>query len=230
MPAGDADLSALLEAASRSPQGLAALSPALCAAELALDGLTISLFNGSGLELIWYDAADTTGVGLEDLQYTLGEGPTCDAARAGRSVIVPDLRATPEDRWPALLPAARDLPLRAVFALPIHLGVIRLGALTGHRGAPGSLTRAQMTQALALAETATLILLTPGGVDDIGHDIPLHRALIHQAAGALTFRLGIPVDEAVARLRAYAFTHDRAILDVAYAVVHQRFLLEDTPP
>ncbi|MEV0445897.1 GAF and ANTAR domain-containing protein [Streptomyces spectabilis] len=224
------DLAALLAAASKSTEGLAALPPARCATALGLDGLAISLLNQSGLELVWYDPADTAGIALEDLQYTLGEGPTCDAARTGQPVTVPDLHTTREDRWPALLPAARKHPARAVFALPLQLGVIRLGALTGRRATPGPLTCDQMTDALALAEAATLILLTPSGVHDITSDtpLPLHRALIHQAAGALTFRLGIPIDEALARIRAYAFTHDHPIHDVAHDVIHHHSHLDNT--
>ncbi|MFD0415927.1 GAF and ANTAR domain-containing protein [Streptomyces sp. NPDC127108] len=229
MPAPD--LTTLLTAATGASQGLAALPPASCAAALGLDGLTISLLNKAGLELIWHDPADTAGIAFEDLQYTLGEGPTGDAARTGELVIVPDLRALPEDRWPALLPAARRLPLRAVFALPLHLGAIRLGALTGHRAAPGRPTRRHMSDALALAEAATLILLTPEGTRDISSDnpLPLHRALIHQAAGAITVRLGIPIDQALARLRAYAFTHDRPLLAVAHDVVHHESHLDNSP-
>ncbi|NRQ30908.1 GAF and ANTAR domain-containing protein [Nonomuraea sp. NN258] len=208
---------------------MAALAPAKCAAALALDGLTISLSNHSGLELVWSDPADATGTTVEDLQYTLGEGPSLDAARTGQSVVLPDLHTTPDERWPVFLPAVRDHPVRAIFALPLHLGVIRLGALTGRRSSPGPLTRAQMTDALALAEAATLILLTPDGVRDIGSDnpLPLHRALIHQAAGALSYRLDVPVDEALARLRAYAYTNDRPILDVAHDVIHHHLHLDN---
>ncbi|MBB5085122.1 GAF and ANTAR domain-containing protein [Nonomuraea endophytica] len=221
------DLAALLAAASQSAQGLGALPPARCAAALALDGLTISLINHSGLELVWSDPADTPGIALDDLQYTLGEGPTLDAAHTGRPTIVPDLHAMPETRWPALLPALHDHPVRAVFALPLHLGVIRLGVLTGRRGTPGPLHRAQMTDALALAEAATVILLTPDGVHDIGSNdpLPLHRALIHQATGALSYRLGVSLTDALARLRAYAYTNDRPILDVAHDVIHHRLHL-----
>ncbi|MEV0261157.1 GAF and ANTAR domain-containing protein [Streptomyces sp. NPDC050617] len=232
MPAAAPDLAALLATATEAGQGLAALPPAACAHALGLDGLAISLFNRAGLELVWYDPADTAGMAFEDLQYTLGEGPTCDAARTGEPVIVPDLHALPDHRWPALLPAARDQSVRAVYALPLHLGVIRLGALTGHRGTPARPTRGQMADALALAEAATLIVLTPQGADGLSrhNPQPLHRALIHQAAGALTFRLHIPIDQALTRLRAYAFTYDRPLLDVAHDVVHHRSRLDQPPP
>lgn len=231
MPADAPDIPALLAAALRAGQGLTALSPALCASALGLDSLTLCLLSRSGLELLWYDPADTAAIAFEDLQYTLGEGPTPDAARTGEPVLVPDLHTVPENRWPALLPATcHELP-RAVHAVPLTLGAIRLGALTGHRTTPGSLTGPQMSHLLALAEGATMILTTPEGIHDLRSDqpLPLHRAVVHQATGALTVRLGIPADQALTRLRAHAFTHNRPLHEVAHDVVHQQADL-DTPP
>ncbi|KOG87688.1 hypothetical protein ADK38_24045, partial [Streptomyces varsoviensis] len=100
MPADAPDIPALLAAATRAGHGLSALSPASCALALGFDGLTLGLLNASGLELVWYDPADTAGTAFEDLQYTLGEGPTLDAARTGEPVLVADLRDVPESRWP----------------------------------------------------------------------------------------------------------------------------------
>lgn len=220
----------LLATASRASRGLSALRPAQFAAALDLDGLVISLINDSGLELVWSDPSDTTGKAVEDLQYTLGEGPTLDAARTGEPVLVPDLRAVPAHRWPALLPPLLDHPVRALYVLPLQWGVVRLGALTGRRDRPGPLTLDQMSDALALAEAATLMLLGPEGARDVGSDspLPLHRALLHQAVGVLSVRLDVSVDEALARLRAYAFTHERPILEVAYDVLHNRSRLENS--
>ncbi|MFE0055296.1 GAF and ANTAR domain-containing protein [Streptomyces sp. NPDC059003] len=232
MPPDAPDIPALLAAATHAGQGLNALSPASCALALGLDGLTLGLLNTSGLELVWYDAADTAGIAFEDLQYTLGQGPTLDAARTGEPVLVPDLHTVPEDRWPALLSATRDQPPRAVHAVPLNLGAVRLGALTGHRSTPGPLTRPQMSGLLALAEGATAMLTTPQGIHDMGSDQPLslHRAVVHQATGALTVLLGIPLDQALIRLRAYAFTHNRPLHDVAHDVVHRHADLDNLLP
>ncbi|MET8468851.1 GAF and ANTAR domain-containing protein [Streptomyces sp. NPDC006422] len=231
MPADASDIPALLSAAARADEGLTGLSATSCAHALGLDGLTLSLHNRSGLELVWYDTADATGTALEDLQFTLGEGPTIDTARTGTPVLVPDLRAVPEGRWPALLSGARHRLPRAVHAVPLHLGAVRLGTLTGHRAAPGPLTRPQMGHLLALADGAVTILTRPAGIHDVGIDQPmaLHRAVVHQATGALSVRLGIPIDQALVRLRAYAFTHNLPLHDVAHDVVHGRADLDDTP-
>lgn len=229
-PPAPNDFSALLDTAMQSGRGLAGLPARVCAAALGLDGLTISLANQAGLEVVWYDPHNTAGTDLEDLQYTLGEGPTPDAARTGEVVTVPDLQTMPDDRWPALLAATRHRPIRALYALPLQLGAMRLGALTGHRARPGALSPTRMTQALALVEAATALLLTPTGTQGVTTDdpLPLHRAVVHQATGALSVRLEVPLDQALARLRAYAFRHDQPLVDVAHDVIHHRSSLEDT--
>ncbi|MFJ9540048.1 GAF and ANTAR domain-containing protein [Streptomyces sp. NPDC101225] len=231
MPAETPDIPGLLAVATQEGHGLTALSPGACATALGLDSLTLCLLDHSGLELVWYDPADTAGVAFEDLQFTLGEGPTVDAARTGDVVLVPDLHAVPEDRWPALLAATHPKPAQAAHAVPVHLGVARLGVLTGHRSTVGMLTRPEMSDLLALAEGVTAILTTPHGIHDMSssNPLPLHRALIHQATGALTVLLGISVEEALARLRAYAFTHDIPLMDVAHDVVDHGFDLDGLP-
>ncbi|MFI5664190.1 GAF and ANTAR domain-containing protein [Streptomyces sp. NPDC051684] len=231
MSAASPDIPALL-AAAHTGQGLSALAPAACAHALGLDGLTLCLLNKSGLELVWYDPSHTAAVAFEDLEFTLGEGPTHDTVRTGEPVLVPDLHTVPEERWPALLPAARVGPPRAVHAVALNLGATRLGALTGHRAAPGPLTRTQMGQFLALAEGAVSILTHPEGINDMrsGQPLPLHRAVVHQATGALTVHLGVPLDQALIRLRAYAFMSNRPLHEVAHDVVHHRVDLDMPSP
>ncbi|OXM54982.1 ANTAR domain-containing protein [Amycolatopsis alba] len=54
---------------------------------------------------------------------------------------------------------------------------------------------------------------------------PFHRAVVHQAAGILCGRHATPVDDALVRLKAYAFSHQRAIIDVARDVITGRLRL-----
>jgi hypothetical protein len=42
-----------------------------------------------------------------------------------------------------------------------------------------------------------------------------HRAQVHQATGMMLVQLGVGADAAFARLRAYAYAHDRCLGDVA---------------
>src|ERR1700735_5322562 len=77
---------------------------------------------------------------IEDLQYTLGEGPCMDAYLQDEVVIEPDLHVPVVRRWPAFSPPALQAGVRAVFGFPLRGGTVRLGALNLYRDVPGPLT------------------------------------------------------------------------------------------
>ncbi|HYT39893.1 MAG TPA: GAF domain-containing protein, partial [Acidimicrobiia bacterium] len=70
---------------------------------------------------------------IEELQYTLGEGPCVDAYRLDRPVIEPDLGVPGTPRWFAFTPPAVAAGARAVFGFPLQVGAVRLGALNLYR-------------------------------------------------------------------------------------------------
>lgn len=221
-------VAAALDAAQAGPP-LSIPAPARrCADALGADAVTISLLTVDGnTELTWYDTTDQLGVPLEDLQFTLGEGPTRDAAGTGLPVFLTDLAELPADRWPEFLPAALDLGARAIVAVPLQLGRIRIGAFTLYRAAAGPLDEVQLGDLMLLVDAATLMLIdTPAR--DPWHDLAtLHRAEVHQATGIVSVMLDIPLAQALLRLRAYAYRHDRPILDTARDVVAHRLRLAD---
>src|SRR5258708_39390883 len=64
---------------------------------------------------------------IEELQYTLGEGPCVDAYQRGKAVTEPDLADPASRRWPAFTPPALEAGVRAVFGFPLRVGTVRLG-------------------------------------------------------------------------------------------------------
>jgi hypothetical protein len=171
---------------------------------------------------------DGVSVYLDDLQFTLGEGPTLDAHGSGRPVLEPDLARSVEARWPALAPSAVRAGVRAVFAFPVRMGAVRLGALTIYRDTPGPLTDAQYGDGDALAVVATRTILAmqadapPGSVAAELEEGANFHFVVHQAAGMVSVQLGLGVAEALVRLRGHAFRTDRTIDDVARDVVARR--------
>ncbi|MFC8131289.1 GAF and ANTAR domain-containing protein [Streptomyces sp. NPDC057302] len=217
-----------LRQAARTGSDLSAASAADTARLLRLDALTLSLRSAHGaLELLWADPADPLGTALEDLQYTLGEGPTLDAARTGRTIVEIDLNAVPADQWPLFAPGAHELSARAVIAVPLLLGVVTAGVLTGYRTAPGSFPALQRQDLSRFARVAMdLLLHTPlQSLATGSHGRDLHRAAVHQAAGMLTVHLGTGIDAALLRLRAHAWEQGLPLLDVAHAVIDGRLRL-----
>src|SRR5256885_5105089 len=87
---------------------------------------------------------------IEELQYTLGEGPCVDAYQQDKVVAEPDLADPVMSRWLAFTPPALAAGARAVFGFPLRVGTVRLGALNLYRDCPGSLSGEQHADALVV--------------------------------------------------------------------------------
>jgi len=168
---------------------------------------------------------------IEELQYTLGEGPCVDAYQQDQVVAEPDLAEPVASRWLAFTPPALAAGVRAVFGYPLRVGSVRLGALNLYRRWAGPLTDDQHADALVLADVAARWVLEAqaGAPPDVlaaelesGADF--HFA-VHNAAGMVSAQLEISVTEALIRLRAYAFTSDRLLTDVARDIIARRLRL-----
>ena len=59
-------------------------------------------------------------------------------------------------------------------------------------------------------------------------DLVDRRAVVHQAVGMLSVQLGVDLSVALLRLRAYAWSRERPISDVAADVVERRLRLDDS--
>ena len=170
-------------------------------------------------------ATDVPALRLEDLQFTLGEGPCVDASRSGRPVLQPDLAATAPRRWPGFAGGALAAGVAAVFAFPLRVGAIRVGVLDLYRAAPGALSAQALREALSFADAATLLLLylqtrAPG--DELAPEalaVLDDRAEVHQATGVVSVQAGVRVAEALVMLRARAYADQRPVGDVAHDVL-----------
>jgi hypothetical protein len=186
-------------------------------------------------------ATDEVSEQLAELQLTLGEGPGPDASAAGGPVLTSDLAADDVAvRWPSFVPAARQAGAAAIFAFPLQIGAIRVGVLEMYRSRPGPLSAHQLGDGLVLADTAAVLLLesqdraagAAGSLTGPGGQPPylaLHRAEIDQATGMLTEQLGVGIEEAFLRLRAYAYADDRRLTEVARDIVARRLRLGSGP-
>lgn len=197
-----------------------------CVVGLDVDGAAISLLTASNARETLC-ATDATAELLEDLQFSLGEGVCVEAALTGRPVLVADLQHSSEaSRWPIFAGAVvEQSEVGALFAVPLQWGTINLGVLDLYRKAPGSLSQAQLRDAISAADIATLMFLgmrtDPG--DEAWLDHSVHsRAEIHQATGMVLAQLGVSAENALARMRAYAFLEQRLLSDVAHDVVTRR--------
>lgn len=199
----------------------------LCVQMLDVTGAGISLVTETGSRGV-ICATDEVAMRIEELQLTLGEGPCVDAVRHGGPILVPDLEDPHEiatDRWPAFMGAAAEVGVRAVFAFPLRIGVISLGAMDLYRDRPGRLTDEQLSGALLAAEGAGIALLATqanDGADQASGGSDVYDAQVHQATGMVMVQAKVTIEAAFLLLRARAFASDRAVQDVAADVVGRR--------
>lgn len=168
---------------------------------------------------------------IEDLQYTLGEGPCVDAYRQDAVISEPDLAMPVTSRWPAFTPPALRGGARAVFGFPLRVGGVRLGALNLYRDRPGPLTPGQHADALVVADIAARWVLeaqSGAPADTVATELETGADFhfsVHNAAGIVSIQEGISVSDALIRLRAYAFSHDLPLADVAREIIAHRLRL-----
>jgi len=193
-----------------------------------VDGAAVAVVLSASPRETMY-ASDPVAAEVEELALTLGEGPGVDAVTGGPALIADLTAADCLARWPVFAPAALHDGARAVFALPLQVGGVRLGVLDLYRAGPGELDHEQLADALVLADTTCALLLDAqaqrdrprpdgGGPEPAGSPHPE----VHQATGMITVQLGVSVAVALVRLRAYAYAHDRRLRDVAADVVARR--------
>lgn len=181
-------------------------------------------------------ASDPACEALEELQFTLGEGPCIDAFTSRRPVLEADLATGASRMWPAYLPAALQHGVRAVFAFPLQVGGARMGVLDVYRRTPGILSADSLAQAQTFAEVAVECLLDGQQNASRGRtDRTLDRALdfqfvVYQAQGMAMVDLGVPLADAMVRMQAHAYVHDRSLHDVARDIVAGRLRLEADGP
>ncbi|MDA8435871.1 MAG: GAF and ANTAR domain-containing protein [Actinomycetales bacterium] len=208
-----------------------------CAAarDLPASGVAISLLGASaGSEMA--AASDPVSARVEELQFTLGEGPCRDALTSRRPVLTSDLRGSGRTRWPVYASAAAELGVRAVFAVPLAVGDACLGALDVYRTHTGPLSPAALAEAVDFAAYATAILLhgqeqagadqPPPGLDDVLST----RFEVYQAQGMLTVQLGVGLEEALLRLRAHAFAMGLSLVEVSRDVLSGTLVLQRDQP
>lgn len=181
-------------------------------------------------------ASDPASQHVEELQFTLGEGPCVDALAAGRPVLVPDVGDGAATRWPMYASAVQEYGVRSVFAFPLRTGTMSIGVLDIFRARAGRMTREDVAQSLTFAEIARVTMLDgqdsapDGAVPDGFDEAPGYRAEVFQAQGMVMVQLGASLAEALLRMRAYSYAEGRPLADVARDIVARTLRFDEDRP
>ncbi len=214
----------------------AVLSPSsglcnVCVDVLAVTGAGITIMGGGQTGPMC--VSNERMAALEDLQFTLGEGPCGDAYRTGVPVHAPCLDDATFDRWPAFIGQAQAAGIGSVFAFPLALLGANVGVLTLYQDLEGDLSAEQNEDSIAMSEVLTETILglqqvaPPGELAAGLEEAVKYRAQVHQATGMVSIQLGVPIAEALARIRAHAYATAQPVSDVAASIVSLRLRLTD---
>lgn len=208
-----------------------------CVRVLDIDGMSLAVISGQAIRETLC-ARGRNALQIDQLQFTVGEGPCLEACSAGRPRSVPDLLDGTDQRWPVFTSAVSEIApdLRAIFGFPLLVGSQGIGAMNLYRNSPGDLGERQSREAARACELAVPIILEDlpvRRVSDFGAYLREHavidRTAVYRATGLLMLDQELNSQEAFDRLRAFAFSQGRLVEDVADDVVAHRIQLSDDP-
>lgn len=176
-------------------------------------------------------ASDAVAARLDELQFDLAEGPSWEAMRTQSPSLHPNLRDEQGDRWPQFAEVVRAEPVGAMYAFPMLVGSLELGAVDLYSTTPRALTTNEVADAASLATIAGWQVLRRLLADE--GDAPLaggsSRHEVHQATGMVLAQLNISAHDAELLLRAHAFAQGRSVQQIANDIVERRLTFTSDP-
>ena len=107
-------------------------------------------------------ASNPQAARVDELQLDLGEGPCWDSVESGRPILEPDNRNRPRGNRPAFADAIRDERVGSLFAFPLAIGAMRIGALDLYNESPGALPAERLDEAVTRVMALRLGLAADG--------------------------------------------------------------------
>ncbi|WP_432535055.1 ANTAR domain-containing protein [Kineococcus arenarius] len=206
------------------PELRATALAAACRDVLAADGATISVTSGGRWHLP-IGASDDAAAAAERWQFTVGQGPGFRAWAEGGPVVAGEasLRRT----WPALHDQLhRRTPFRSAIAVPLRPGPGAAGVLDLHlrRPEPAASSDAERAQLVASLIGTELLGPATGPGEPAWLDAPTarHRQRVWMVISMSRQVLGLTDADALALLRARAYSRDRTLEELADDVVEGR--------
>jgi hypothetical protein len=194
-------------------------------AALGLSGAAVStLGDPLGSETVC--ASDDRAARLDEIQLDLGEGPCWEALTTRRPVLERDVQGSVDTSWPLARHAMRETGLGAVFAFPLVVAGLSLGAVDLYSRTARDISDQEVADATALSRIVArqvlrrALLAAEGAQEDTGAWTGRYsRREVHQATGMVVAQMGIAAPDALLVLRGHAFATGRPLRDVAEDVV-----------
>jgi len=193
---------------------------------LPIDGVAISMLGAPfGVETVC--ASNSQAARIDERQIDLGEGPSWDAYATRTPVFAPDLHAHTSE-WPMLVAALSADAIGALYAFPLTVGSLGIGAIGLYAEDAGELTTLEVSDAVALADLAALQVLRRAlaSYESAAQAVPgeqeYSRRVVHQATGMVLAQMNVSAEQAHLIIRAHAFSSGRSVRETANEIVERR--------
>ena len=188
-----------------------------------VDGASVSTLGDLlGTETLF--ASDDVAARVDELQFDLGEGPSWQAVATAAVVCDVDIRTGSDPRWPMFREAVSRENVGTIYALPMVIGPLQLGAidLYCHDSCTmddGLLEQGESLARLVARDVFRRALRHAGRDPEQPDSEPLSRRIIHQATGMVLAQLDVSPDDATMIIQSHAYSSGRSMKDLARAIV-----------
>ena len=179
-----------------------------------VDGCLVTILQSRD-DLVHLAATDDAVRTLVEVQFSHWEGAAPEVVDSGSPVVVDDVRAE-HARWPLTTPLAAGLEPRALAVLPVRRRGTTVGVLAAHRVSTRTFDDADLEDLVAFAGSLSVVVAGRVTGPD---ELVLPSSPIAMAVGMVMSRLGLGPDDALATIRAHAFTHERTVPSLAHDLV-----------
>lgn len=224
----DDDLAGALSGLSQLSTGALTLVDALTAvAEFGVKAIPGA--DGAGVTLLQNNEPDTVVASadfvrdIDDIQYSLGQGPCITAAATAATVRSGSLGQ--DAQWPVFGPRAQHLGVHSVLSLPLLAGDETIGAMNVYAYAADAFTEraAELGELFAVPAAVSVAnaraLAAATLLAQRLENALTNRAMIDHAIGILISRSGYTPAEAFSALRAISQRENRKLNVVAQSLV-----------
>lgn len=197
---------------------------------LDVDSMSIALVVDGHYEPL--GSADELGSRLDELQFSLGDGPTFSAKSGDDALLIEDLsHPSARNRWPLFCDAVRSYGLAGVFSFPLRIGAANLGVMTGYRTSVADLSALQFSHGLVLSSFAATEIVRslagdPDRITDARDPIIYDQSMVQFAAGMVAESLDVSIVDSLVRIRAHAFSAEMTVTEVARLIVSGRLVMD----
>ncbi|HUG07347.1 MAG TPA: GAF and ANTAR domain-containing protein [Acidimicrobiia bacterium] len=195
-----------------------------CARLLEVSDITISFVGASDQHVLCTSSDDSRT--LDEWEFTLQEGP-CFEAGVNSTSNTAETAPSNTNPWPQISAKAHAIGYKSIGGVPLRAGGTTFATLN-LQDRHGKITPETLADAEQIAMELASLVVGSLSQQAPSPDQPAEHDTFHQATGMVMSQMGIDAGSATDVLRAYAWAHDRLLMDIASEVVARTLTFSPT--